>query len=462
MVNYIDISRITNCWIGQLSPGGADKDNKDFKNECKDNKFYRIGWTINQEKFFNAFIDQIYLFNEKNNKNIDMYFSKEYERKEFFLKEENKNKKDSDFEEEYKNKKKNTSLDNALKSMYAMKENDLIITRITGKYYIGRIKSKKAQYLKQQIKEKIDYRWSVEVYEWIEIPEKDMPGDIIGRFSQRRHPTIQRISETEDSMRLKLLIIKIFQENQANEHKFDNLCIPQIILNKNNFTSSLNYMNLEDLVYLYIIDKNAGYQLLPSACKISKVNYEMDLINLENKRITCQVKNKEPVKYEEYIDDANEKIFEKIYLFSGIEEYDNEEIRKKLEEEKEDDIILKENIIIIRKENLFKFFHDNDIVKILKKEINIEKYYKFKDEKEIPKPEGWNIWLGKDNNKDKYRLFIPGHKNSKFYMENIYGNIIFPNNVIYYSSEWNSLIQYKECNNNQFINDIKRAYGIEL
>ena len=434
MMNFIDVSKI-DCWIGQLLPGGSKNEDKDavknFQNECKDNGFFRIGWNIKNSSFYDKFIDD----------DIKKSFCKEY-------------------------KGDKGGLEKALENMSGMKKGDLIITRVTGEYYIGMI-CENAKYVEQQIEEN-DYRWSVKVTEWIEIPETDMPGDIVGRFSQRRHPTIQRVGEA--SMRLKLLLIKIFQDYVKNNDKYEEIKkmnIPRIVLNENNFTSALNYMDLEDLVYLYILSENEGYQLLPSSCKISKVNYEMDLRNLENKIITCQVKNRECVKYEEYIDDANEKKFEKIYLFSGIEKYDNTEIEKDLAKNKED--IIKENgITIISKENLFKFFKNedkgNEKVEIFKKKINLDKYYEFKeDEKNLKIPKGWDEWKGKDSDKDKdeYRGYIPHNKNNKVYMQNIYGDIIFPNNVIYYSSEFQSLIQYGECNNKQFIENIKSAYAIE-
>ena len=69
--------------------------------------------------------------------------------------------------------------------------------------------------------------------------------------------------------------------------------IPKIILNKDNFTSALNYMELEDLVYTYIINENPNYILYPSKCKATKIKYEFTLLdkNCKEKEITCQVKN---------------------------------------------------------------------------------------------------------------------------------------------------------------------------
>ena len=82
------------------------------------------------------------------------------------------------------------------------------------------------------------------------------------------------------------------------------------------------------------------------------------------------------------------------------------------------------------------------------------------DVEKLPTPKNWNIWDGKDKDKDMYRTFIPNNKNKHLYMESLYG-IIFPNNCIYFSNEFNSLIQYNECDNEKFINELKEAYGIK-
>ena len=62
MVNFIDVSKI-NCWIGQLLLGGSNNENKtlqtDFKNECIDKNYYRIGWTIKNEKYNDLKLSEI-------------------------------------------------------------------------------------------------------------------------------------------------------------------------------------------------------------------------------------------------------------------------------------------------------------------------------------------------------------------------------------------------------------------
>lgn len=47
--------------------------------------------------------------------------------------------------------------------------------------------------------------------------------------------------------------------------------IPKPLLNQDNFVTSLNYMELEDLVSQFIYERHykEGYILLPSSCKIN-------------------------------------------------------------------------------------------------------------------------------------------------------------------------------------------------
>ena len=181
----------------------------------------------------------------------------------------------------------------------------------------------------------------------------------------------------------------------------------------------------------------------------------MDLINSNREMITCQVKNKEEINWKEYNDE--DEAYNKIYLFSGIEQYGDKEINKKLENTKED-IIINDRIVIITKENLFNFFKDerNEVkeVQILKKLINLNKYYdEIKNETQTTTtPEGWKKCEKRFSNKKEQK---------KEYKINKFSDIIFKNNVIYFSSEFNSLIQYKKCNDEEFINELKEAYGIK-
>ena len=65
-----------------------------------------------------------------------------------------------------------------------------------------------------------------------------------------------------------------------------------------------------------------SYFLIPSTCKKDYPLYEFVMVDSKNdKRVTCQVKNTDTVDAKKYKSD----FFERIYLFSGNEEYGDED-----------------------------------------------------------------------------------------------------------------------------------------
>ena len=71
--------------------------------------------------------------------------------------------------------------------------------------------------------------------------------------------------------------------------------------------------------------------LLPSQCKVNEPRYEFFLKhkNGNEKIITCQVKNKAMVDFGAYKDDIDKNKYEKIYLFSGWENYGDDSQKEK-------------------------------------------------------------------------------------------------------------------------------------
>ena len=150
--------------------------------------------------------------------------------------------------------------------------------------------------------------------QWIEFPtDGDVPSEIVGRFSQRRHSTIQRIKP----YRQRLLVIAMYENSVEISHRRYSFPIPKIKISPANFAASLNYMELEDLVAIFITDKERqhGYHLLPSSCKINQPEYEFRFVAGNKKPITCQVKNKESIDISRY---TSETAYERIYIFSGM------------------------------------------------------------------------------------------------------------------------------------------------
>ncbi len=138
---------------------------------------------------------------------------------------------------------------------------------------------------------------------------EEVPSEIVGRFSQRLHSTIQKIGP----YRLRLLTIAMY-ESRSNHPAVYN--IPKLRIGKYNFIRSLNYAELEDLMafFIYQEHKGEGYMLKPSSCKMAEPKYEFRFMNPLKKIITCQVKNEKNVNPKDY---ENENDFERIYLFSG-------------------------------------------------------------------------------------------------------------------------------------------------
>lgn len=310
--NYFEL-KSRNCWIVYLNPGNRDDNElQELQEICRDNNIFGMGWWINLKSIYeiNHYIEAI---EKVDNKNIP-------------------------------DKK---AAKNAAETYKSVQLNDVIIMRNKdAHYYIGRV-TEKASYCDNKVFANNEFgnvfSWICKVKKWYDLgTDVSVPGDVVGRFSQRFHSTIQQVA----NRRLKILLIQMLEEQESG----GDYSYKQIYLNKDNFTSALNYMDLEDLVYKYILnihnkDNNDNYILYPSSCKVNRAKFEFALVNKDNKKkiITCQVKNKEKISLKEY---ENETEFEKIYLFSGSW---SDEDADKLKENKKN-----ERIEIIKRSDLFK------------------------------------------------------------------------------------------------------------
>ena len=331
-----------NCWIVFNKPFGDERNDynlvEKYQENCISKKIFGMGWHYKDDTNYKQ-INEIV-----KGKNI----------RDFNLEEILKL-----YEQVW-----NESALNSLKNYYNIKENDLIITRlINGNYYIGKVKGTPYHCNKKDMIENDEsterFSWCCDVEEWQMFSKSNLPGHIVGRLSQKRQKTIQRIAETEDDKIIKKLMFNIYYGKDE-----------KIELNKENYTSALSYMDLEDLVFSYIIRENKEYILYPSQCKINDIKYEFDLVNKNdiNKHITCQVKNKAKIDYNNYIEDVEQGKYEKIYLFSGI-----------ASSPKDYNIRQKENdrLKIIDKEKLYNYLISDDItIKVLKEKLS--KFYLIK------------------------------------------------------------------------------------
>ena len=236
--------------------------------------------------------------------------------------------------------------DKSVSSYRTIKKGDYVVTRLkNGHYYVGRVSSEGAYYLYKKNDSFYGlFSWGGSVEEWFEYENDDLiPSEIAGRFSQRLHSTIQRVS----GYRQRLLIISMYENRLKDSDKtFD---VPKLKISPYNFVRSLTYMQLEDLVALYI-DKawhDTGFRLLPSSCKVSQQNYEFRFVAPNRMPITCQVKNQQEINLDHYI---NEKEYQFIYVFSG--KWSTEEVK----ELRDKYISLNPSIQIIDPRELFEVF----------------------------------------------------------------------------------------------------------
>ncbi len=434
-VKVIDLSKVKNCWLVQMLPFTSNdkKDNNlvnDYQEFCLRKKFFGIGWSddyddekkIKKERIEDIFgkvkskdgeltkdlenevyekIKKYNIFSEEElkdikGKKIQYIYQKVYNKINPPKKKENNQENETveDKKEKDQNNNENSGLQRAINSFFSIEKGDMVITRLrNGTYLIGQVEDETKFFEKEEEeKEKLKkhesngFSWRCKVDEWIKLQRNEVPSDIIGRFSQRNPKTILKIGDTNSSTkeRIKLLALKLYQEKRGKEKtEKEKIEIPQIILNQNNFGRSLNSDELENLVYLYIIlekEKNENLILLPSNCKISEPMYEFylkDKNNIDQKSITCQVKNIHRIEYSEYLKQVD--LFKKIYLFSGINDYgENVELNEKIE------IINQQELYecLIRNLNYFPLLNNKEYYKVeepkLKKE-NINKLeYNFK------------------------------------------------------------------------------------
>jgi len=418
-MNVIDVNGL-NCWILNMKPGNKTVDFDKIFEEC----LFGIS--------FDEGFEEIPLYKEIA-LNTDLNNIKE-EIIEFIDKE----KKD-------KASKKEHCLTSGFRlsvnNFSDVKKNDVIISKIKGHgIFIGKVI--KVAYKFDDKTENLPFTWVGKVETWIKIHnDEKMPTEIAGRLSIRNQATIVRISD--DCIRQKLLILKLF-ENTA-EQTLGIGEIPEISLNESNFATTLNYMELEDLVaqYIFKLHKKEGYLLLPSSCKANKMDYEFDFVKNDSLPITCQVKNNEEIEVDYCVKNIKDKKFDKIYLFSGMNEYKYQGRKINADFESPN-----ENIIFIKPSHLYDLLKDSE--DYLQKKLGV--FYQLdsvtKSTDDV-KDEAIKIGFIERGNKKRKKKdnFDVDVKNSK---------IIFWIGAIYLS-EFNSLIILNENAKSEIIEKLKEV-----
>ena len=293
-IPFINIAD-TDCWIIYLMPFIADERTdyesvNQLQQACIKNRIFGMGWEVDCFDYGTPMTEE----------NASEYVKR--------------------YNHQFPNQDWSVSED-AVNRYKSIKKGDYVIMRLKNShYYVGRVSSEGAFYIHKSKDDVYElFSWGGTVDKWIEYEnDSQIPSEIIGRFSQRLHSTIQRIAP----YRQRLLVISMYESHEQGDRRFD---IPKLNIGERNFVRSLNYMELEDLVAIYIANKHEpdGYRLLPSSCKVSQQNYEFRFVAKGKKPITCQVKNQHTIEIDHYLE---ENSYERIYIFSG--KWNEDEVAK--------------------------------------------------------------------------------------------------------------------------------------
>ena len=355
-IPFIDIADV-NCWMIYLMPFDTE-DRSVYKTvgrlqqKCIEERIFGMGWDISCFEYGTPMTD------ENAAKYVNVYNHQE------------------------KNQTWTVS-EAAVNDYKSINKDDYVIMRLkNGHYYVGRVSSPGAMYIYKAGDEVYgNFSWGGTVERWVEYSsDGELPSEIVGRFSQRIHSTIQRIA----SYRQRLLVISMYESFEETEKRFD---IPKLRIGANNFVRSLTYMELEDLVALYITNrhKEQGYKLLPSSCKVSQQNYEFRFVSHGKKPITCQVKNQQDIELNHYV---NETGYEKIYIFSG--KWDDafvDELRAKYKAYEQIHIISPSELFeALKKDNIFEnAFYDFEHEPVLADRLKLDGLNKCKKQPKCEK-----------------------------------------------------------------------------
>ncbi len=343
-IRFFNIADV-DCWIVYIMPfNDEEKGDLELVNRvqrcCIQDNYFGMGWDL----------EDAYSFEEEISKDKAEEYKKKYIEK---------------YDGVY------SVSDSAISAYVRIKKGDYVIARLKdSNYYVGRVASERAVWMNKPGDENYKYfSWGCKVEKWVKFSNPDMvPSEIVGRFSQRLHSTIQRI----DTYRLRLLVMALYESGIEETERIWN--VPKLRINGYNFVSSLHDKELENLMALFMYELHSGYILLPSSCKVSEPKYEFRFVLRNAKPITCQVKNKRWVYPELYEGDDS---YEKIYLFSGLwTEDDIQMFREKYNGKRNIYIVSKQELYdTLKKEGMFyNPFYDFENSPVSTRDFNLEGY----------------------------------------------------------------------------------------
>lgn len=173
---------------------------------------------------------------------------------------------------------------------YEVEDNDLLWTRVNGKYYIARIKlESRWSFVADKDTTDMDLSNQLSNIEWYQVSdcadESSVPGAITTAFI--KGSTFQRIRKSGINEYSQML----YNHLTKDDFRYD---VGKIELNSRNFFNLLQPHDLEDILCVYLYDKN-GYLCIPSTNKIATALYECVMIDptVLGKNIYIQVKKGE-------------------------------------------------------------------------------------------------------------------------------------------------------------------------
>ncbi len=399
-ITYVDLGQV-NCWQVKVKMNGNDEADQKLQKNCKENNRFGIAWDITDRGT---------------------------DHKELLGKEIDLNNKDLF--------KKKRMEDKTAMRMFEYLQNvrpgDYVMGRLSNSHVvIGKVSDAPVRY-NDNFEKYPGLSWYRCVEKWVDVErEGELPAELLGRLTMRNQATIIPIKD----FRPKMVMIKYCQE-KLEVSKEKQIEIPLLTLTPNNFSRALRYEELEDLVYTYIREKNPGYYLLPSSCKTSRQMYEFELLPEEDgKPITCQVKNQAEIDVKAY---EEERVYEKIYLFSGLNNYAGDD---------EETCECRGAVRIIKRDELFKHLQES---KYWEEKINngfyrIDNSLRLKMMTENVKRKLDDAkWEPKDNDEDRVEA-NKGKRNwnkkRKYYCKDDNDNIhLGADWQLFYSPEYNALI----------------------
>lgn len=166
-----------------------------------------------------------------------------------------------------------------------LRANDIIWLRHNGIYYCARITEKSKWYFdNSEIARKFDASNTMTNINWIRIgDESEVPGALTTAFI--RGQTLQKI-HNEGILKYS----QVIYDQKANDNLFR--YNEEITLDEATFYSLISPSDCEDLLYLWLYNKNNNYVCIPSTNKISTPKYELVILDIKTgKHIYIQVKN---------------------------------------------------------------------------------------------------------------------------------------------------------------------------